>query len=128
MPGGFADFVAELFEPIGGVTLRRMFGGLGVFRDGAMFGIVDDDVLYLKVDDETIPAYEAEGCGPFSYPTRNGIQETASYRRVPERLYDDPDEFLAWARTSLDATRRRADAARTRKAKRRPKGGDEAGA
>ena len=102
MAGAFNELLEELFEPVGGVSLRRMFGGIGVFKDGVMFGLVDDDVLYLKADDATRPRFEAEGSEPWVY--RAGIapsRSTMPYWRIPERLFDDTDEFAAWARTAF---------------------------
>lgn len=92
----FLDHLRELFEPLGGVTFRRMFGGVGIFRDGVMFGLVADDELYLKVDETGEAAFEAEGCGRFVYTAR-GRRMEMSYRRLPERLYDEPEEFRDWA-------------------------------
>jgi DNA transformation protein len=31
-----------------------------------------------------------------------------SYRRMPDRLYDDPDELAVWAQEALAAARRQA--------------------
>jgi DNA transformation protein len=113
MASGFADLLADLLAPLGGVSLRKMFGGIGVFKDAIMFGLVDDDVLYLKADDATAPAYEAEGCGRFVYDAR-GRAMSMPYWRLPDRLYDDADEFRAWAETAF------AVAHRTAKAKKPP--------
>jgi DNA transformation protein len=113
MAGGINDFFEELFEPLGGVSLRRMFGGIGVFKDGLMFGLVDDDVLYLKADAVTGARYEAEGQERWSYDGR-GKQVPLPYWRLPERLLDEPDEFRAWA---LEAF---AVAVRNRAAKSKP--------
>ena len=66
-PAGFTDFVLDLLGPLGGVTARRMFGGGGLFRDGLMFAIIDDDTLFMKVDDGNRPAYLAAGARPFTY-------------------------------------------------------------
>ena len=55
MASTFQDHLAELFAPLGGVVFRRMFGGVGVFRDGLMFALVADDVLYMKADDGDEP-------------------------------------------------------------------------
>ncbi|MBH0239165.1 TfoX/Sxy family protein [Methylobrevis albus] len=117
MAAGLDDYLAELLEPLGGVTTRRMFGGIGLFHDGLMFAIVIRDVLHFKTDPETRPAFEAEGCAPFSYVAGERTVEL-SYWRAPERLLDEPDAFLDWARTAV-AVARRAEA--TRKAPRRPK-------
>ena len=110
----FQDHLRDLFEPMGGVSLRKMFGGLGIFRDGVMFGLVADDELYLKVDETNEAAFEAEGCGPFVYAAR-GREMEMSYRRLPERLYDEPDEFRDWALKAF------AVADRTRKPKKAPR-------
>jgi len=96
------DYLAELFEPVGGVRIRRMFGGLGFFRDGLMFGLWQGDTIYLKADDTTRPAFEAEGCGPFVYGSKNGRETSLSYYRMPERLLDDTDELRGWALAAID--------------------------
>ena len=83
-----------------------MFGGAGIYADGVMFGLVAGGVIYLKADEHNVSAFEAEGLAPFTYPTRNGKRGVMSYRLMPERLYDDPDELAAWAREALAAARR----------------------
>ena len=93
-----AEAIGELFNEFGPVSVRRMFGGAGIFVDGLMIGLVSDDVIYLKADSETIPAFEREGQAPFTYPTKNGAHTLTSYWRMPERLYDDADELARWAR------------------------------
>ena len=50
----------------GPVTIRPMFGGAGVYHDGLMFALVDDEVLYFKVDETSRPAFEAENLPPFA--------------------------------------------------------------
>lgn len=99
MAAGFQELLVDLFEPVGGVTFRRMFGGVGIFRQGLMFALVADDALYLKADETTSIAFKAEGCGPFVYDGKDR-PVVMQYWRLPERLYDEPDEFRQWA---LDA-------------------------
>lgn len=103
---GVQAFLEELFAPMGGVSLRRMFSGHGVFRDGLMFGLVIADVLYLKADDANRPAFEAEGSEPFGYTGAKGREVRTSHWRVPERLFDEPDAFLEWARGAFAAAGR----------------------
>ena len=81
-----------------------MFGGAGVFVDGLMIALISDDVIYLKADAETIPAFEREGLGPFSYATKDGEHTLDSYWRMPDRLYDDP---RSWRAGRAPHTRRR---------------------
>ncbi len=54
----FAEFLREQLEPLGRVTLRRMFGKTGVFCDGVMFGVVADNMLYLRVDNGNKEAFQ----------------------------------------------------------------------
>src|SRR6266850_3420225 len=103
-----SDRIAELFAGFGPVSVRRMFGGSGIYADGTMFALAYDGVVYLKADDETQAAFEREGQGPFVYSAKGGKRAVMSYWRLPDRLYDDADELAAWARDALMAARRSA--------------------
>lgn len=94
-----AEFIRELFAEFGPVQVRRMFSGAGVYADGVMFALIVRDQLHLKADEQGAQRFAAEGCGPFEY-TRNGKRTALSYWRIPDRLYDDPTELAAWARTA----------------------------
>ncbi len=102
------DFLIELFAPFGTIDIRRMFGGLSLSVDGLTFALVLRDTLYLKADSETIPWFELEGSAPFQYDAKGRTRVMTSYWRMPERLYDDPDETADWARASLEVARRAA--------------------
>ena len=67
---GFKDFVTELLDGFGPVTIRNMFGGAGVYADGVMFAILVDDVLYLKADkDFRLPSRTKAWVPSFTGPT-----------------------------------------------------------
>jgi DNA transformation protein len=102
----FAEFLREQLAPLGRVTLRRMFGKTGVFCDGVMFGMVTDNILYLRVDDRNRAEFkEAESFPPLNYE-KQGSTIDLSFWRAPERLFDEPDELVAWARVALAAAHR----------------------
>ena len=102
----FAEFLREQFAPLGGITMRRMFGKTGVFCDGVMFGMVTENTLYLRVDDENKETFkEAERHPPLNYAKGGGTIDL-SFWRIPERLFDEPEEFVAWARAALAAAHR----------------------
>jgi DNA transformation protein len=104
MEHGDRAFLEEMLAPLGGVAIRRMFGGLGVFRDGLMFGLVVRGALYLKAAPEETASFAAEGGAPFSYATKGGRTTViASYWRAPDRLVDEPEEFVIWARRACAA-------------------------
>lgn len=111
-----AESLKELFAGFGPVSVRRMFGGQGVFVDGLMIALVTgDDVIHLKADDQTVPVFEQEGLRPFTYATKNGEHTLTSYWRMPERLYDDPEELARWARDAHAVALRKAARTPTRK-------------
>ena len=96
MPKGEA--FADLFQAFGKITVRRMFGGAGLFVDGLMIGLVMNDQIYLKTDDQTRKAFIAENCQPFTYGAKGGKRVSLGYYAIPDRLLDDPEEFAVWAR------------------------------
>jgi DNA transformation protein and related proteins len=119
----FAEFLREQLAPLGRVTMRRMFGKTGVFCDGLMLAMVKYDALYVRVDDDNRAVFrEAESFPPLNYEKQGGSIDLAFWR-VPERLFDEPDELVAWARAALAAAGRvaakRERTAPRRKSKRR---------
>ena len=96
----FLELLHDLFAPLGTVTAKRMFGGASIYAEGVLFALVDDDILYLKADHSTQTRFEAEGLGPFTYQGKTDPVPMA-YWRAPERLYDEPDEMLEWAREAV---------------------------
>ena len=106
----FQDQLEELFAPVGGVSFRRMFGGIGIFKETLMFALVADDVLYLKANDATKAAYRRrKAAGRGSTTGNEGQRSRCPTGSVPERLYDEPDEF---ARMGADRVRRGANSER----------------
>ena len=102
----FAEFLREQLAPLGRVTMRRMFGKTGVFCDGVMFGMVTENTLYFRVDDQNRVTFkEAETFRPLNYE-KKGHTIDLSFWRAPERLFDEPDELVAWARAALAAAHR----------------------
>jgi DNA transformation protein len=100
----------EQLASLGHVTTRRMFSGAGIYCDGVIFALVLRDTLFFKVDDGNRAAYEAEGLGPFTYEAKGRTVQVGAYWRIPERLFDDADEMLDWARAALSAGQRAARA------------------
>jgi DNA transformation protein len=102
----YADFLREQLAPLGHLSLRRMFGKTGVFCDGVMFAMVTENTLYFRVDDHNRETFkEAEGFPPLNY-AKGGAMIDLSFWRVPERLFDEPDELVSWARAAIAAAHR----------------------
>ena len=102
----FAEFLRERLAPLGPVTVRRMFGKSGVFCDGVMLGMVTENTLYFRLDDGNRETFKEALAQPLLNYKKQGELIDLSFVRVPDRLIDEPDEFLVWARAAMGAARR----------------------
>jgi DNA transformation protein and related proteins len=117
----YLEFVLEQLAGLGGVTVRRMFGGIGLYQDQRFFGIITrTDTLYFKVNDANRGEYETRGMSAFRPSSKPQI--SMSYYEVPADALEDPDECVAWARRSVAAasirskpTPKKAKASRARR-------------
>ena len=112
------EFIRDLFSQFRPVTVRRMFSGAGIFADGLMFALVVDAAIYLKADETNIADFEREGSRPFAYTrgksSGKATRHALPYGRLPDRLYDDPDELAVWAARAFAIAERKKFAPRKR--------------
>lgn len=101
----FIDFLHEVFEQFGPIQAKRMFGGHGLYHDGLMFGLVVDNQLYLKVDEDNRSFFTDLQLGPFIFEMK-GKPVHLSYHQAPESLLDERDVAALWARRSWEAALR----------------------
>lgn len=99
----FIEFVVDQLEACGPITSKRMFGGVGIYAADVFFALLDDDVLYLKVDDSNRADFEAAGTGPFR-PYGDG-GEVMQYYEVPVGVLEDADELGRWAAKAIAVAR-----------------------
>ena len=100
------DHIVDQLAPLGDARGRRMFGGYGVYLDGLIIGLIAFDSIFLKVDDQNRPDFEAAGASPFSYDTKNGTITVTAYWEVPADVLDDSDQLRTWALKALAVSRR----------------------
>ena len=105
----FFRYVLEQLSGLRGVASRRMFGAVGLYNDGAFFGLISSDVLYFKVGDANRADYEARGMGQFR-PYRDRPQISMSYDEVPAEVLEDADECMLWAQRSIAAEHKNSHA------------------
>lgn len=101
----YTDFLEEVFEQFGPVSVRKMFGGYGLYHRGLMFGLVSGETLYLKVDPGNVCFFEERSLGPFQY-IRRGKTIEMSFFLAPEEIFDDREEAALWADRSYRAALR----------------------
>ncbi|PQA88971.1 TfoX/Sxy family protein [Hyphococcus luteus] len=112
----YLDYIKDLFSPFGEITVRKMFGGAGVYCDGAIFAICGDDDVWFKVDDVSRPEFEEAGLHPFEVEM-NGKTGTMSYYNAPEDIFDDNDALRHWTGLALAASARAKKPAKKTKKK-----------
>lgn len=98
----YVEYLKEVFEQFGPIQPRRMFGGYGLFHKGLMFGLVADDVVYLKADEPVAQSFTEQGLAQFQYE-KQGKMFKMSYYMAPEDIFDDPEEARIWAVRSYEA-------------------------
>ena len=94
------------------IRTRAMFGGVGVYAGERFFALIDDDVLYLKVDDVNRPDFEKEGMGPFQPFGPGG--EVMQYYELPAGLLDEPEELRPWVESAIEVAARAKSRAKGR--------------
>jgi DNA transformation protein len=109
----YVEYLKEVFERIGPIEPRRMFGGYGLFHKGLMFGLVADDLLFLKADETNSKYFKDLELEQFCYE-KQGKSFKMSYYMAPEAIFDDPEEAKGWADRSYAA------AVRSNKTKKKP--------
>lgn len=103
----FKEYLEELFEPVAPITVRRMFGGAGLFKETPkgrlMFALVVGETIYLKVGPSNVAAYDERKLEPFTYTAKGDPRAIKSLRLMPELCFDDPDDLKEWAMAAIDA-------------------------
>jgi len=101
----FVQSLHEIFERLGRIETRRMFGGHGVWHEGRMIALVANETLYLKSDAESAPHFDRLNLQPFTY-MRQGKAMPMSYRLAPADLFEDREEAARWGRLAYEAALR----------------------
>jgi DNA transformation protein len=104
----FREFIRDQLSVFGPVSIRRMFGGAGIYSDGIIFALIIKDTLYFKADAVSQTDFIAEGLNPFEYKGKSGKAVNLGYWRAPERCLDDPAEMAIWAEKAHAAAWRAA--------------------
>jgi DNA transformation protein and related proteins len=98
--------IEEMFAGLGPVSIRRMFGGKGVYHRGLIIAIDLRDEIMLKADEISSPNFEAAGARQWAYEGRKGKPVLMPYWSIPEEAFDDPDEMRIWTTRAFEAALR----------------------
>ena len=100
--------IEEMFSGLGAVSVRRMFGGNGVYHHGLIVAVEVRGEMLLKVDAVSAPVFEAAGARRWAYEGRAGKPVLMPYWSIPEEALDDPDLMTRWVRLAYEAALRSA--------------------
>jgi DNA transformation protein len=109
----YRTFVVEQLSRVrNDIRTKNMFGGVGIYAGDLFFALIDDDLVYFKVDDDTRPAFEQRGMGPFMPQGEAG--EVMQYYQVPEEVLEDLDELRSWMEGAIAVAQRKRSRSRKR--------------
>ena len=96
-------FAQELFGDMPDLSTRKMFGGMGFYSDGVIFGLMKSDgQLLLKAQDAAFEEKLAGmGSQKWTYTRKNGAESSMPYWSLPDAALDDTDLALTLAREAL---------------------------
>jgi len=96
----YLAYVLEQLAGLAGLSARRMFGGVGLYCEELFFGLIDNDTLYLRVNDDNRADYTARGMSAFR-PYADRPELSMSYYEAPADVLEDPAQLVSWARRSV---------------------------
>lgn len=103
----FIQFVLDQLSGWGNVHVKRMFGGAAIYQGELAFGMIANDVVFLKVDDSNKDKFLQEGSLPLQPFKSNDT--VLSFYNVPPNIFEDSYEFIKWAKESLEIQKMRND-------------------
>lgn len=100
---GYRTYIVEQLAALPALSTRRMFGGIGLYSSEWFFALIDDDVLFFKVDDANRADYVSRGMKAFMpFPDRPSL----GYFQVPVDVIEEDEELARWARRSVEVAQR----------------------
>ena len=98
----YLDFVLDQLSGFGPLDHKKMFGGVGIYKNGLMFAGIMNGSLHFKVDDLTREAYLQRDMQPFGKMGK----KMPTYYQVPIEVVEDRDELAGWAESAYAAALR----------------------
>jgi len=103
---GYLDHIMEKFSHQEEISVKKMFGGAGIFYKNKMFALIYSDTLFFKVDDTNRKEYVEKGAGPFEPPFMKK-KMSMPYYEVPVDVLEANENFNEWAERSMEIALKR---------------------
>ncbi|GAB3654361.1 TfoX/Sxy family protein [Echinicola sediminis] len=95
----YLNYILDQLSEFGKVETKKMFGGVGIFKEGLMFAKIGGDIFRLKVDATNQKQFEDKGMKPFYSETK---KKGMPYWEVPQEILEDRKELAKWAKQSYE--------------------------
>lgn len=96
----YLDFILDQLSNWKAINTKRMFGCIGLYADGLMFGVISKELVYFKVNASSKNNYLKLESKPLKLFKNNSI--VASFYEVPIQILEDSSQFIIWAEESLN--------------------------
>ena len=115
---GYLTYVLDQLEGLGSITVKKMFGGAGLYLDSVFFALIADDVLYFKVDNSNQQDYENAGMEAFMpFGEKSHIMH---YFEVPVDVLEDKDKLKIWTDKAFSVAQRKLAVGKKKKKRSAP--------
>lgn len=95
------DFLLYIQDQLAGVApieSKKMFGGIGFFKDGRMFGMIANNIFRLKMGPANLPDFESYGMEPMYSKDK---KSSLPYYQVPTEILEDHSQLTSWAHKAI---------------------------
>jgi DNA transformation protein len=101
----FRDYVLDQLSELGHFETKNMFGGVALLRGGSAFAKIKHGTVWLKADDRNRQDFLDAGMPQYTYG-KDGSR-TLNFYEIPGEVLEDSDEFVEWAKRSIQAASRK---------------------
>ncbi len=100
-----AAAIEEMFQSVGPVTVKRMFGGKSIYVRSIIIAIETDGEIFLKADALSAPQFASAGARQWTYDGK-GKSVSMPYWTIPDDAFDDPEVMAKWVHLAMEAGQR----------------------
>jgi DNA transformation protein and related proteins len=99
----YLNYILDQLSEFGKVETKKMFGGIGFYKDGLMFAMIGGDNFKLKVDETNQKQFEDKGMKPFHSASK---KKGMPYWEVPQDILEDKKILAKWAKQSYEIAKK----------------------
>jgi len=95
----YLNFIKEQLENFKPFEAKKIFGGIGFFKEKVMFALIGKDTFHLRADDTTKHDFEERGMKNFMPSAK---KKGMPYWEVPITVIEDKKTLCEWAEKAYE--------------------------